>query len=113
MIFDDSPAVDSHCGIDAPDLNYYEIGAIAGVSLLAINGLAVCATVAPVSTAVMAGTSAGFAYVGNRKRNDLPLNPFDKGEEVKSEPAPATEPVAQAPDQPVQVEGFDGQPQMV
>lgn len=74
-----APLADVTAG--AVDLNMYEVAAVASGSMIALNGLALLATVAPAYVGVVGSVAGGTAYVGYRKRNDLPLNPFTKTEE--------------------------------
>lgn len=71
------------------DLSPLEVAGVAVAGVTAASGVAVMASMAPVYTTVMGVAAGGLAWTGYRKRLDLPLNPFEKGE-AKSEPAPAT-----------------------
>ena len=84
---DNVPSTNTTCG--AVDLNLYEVGAVASGAVLCLNGIAVVASLAPAYATVMGGAAAGLGYVGYRKRNDLPLNPFTKSEEDSFTDAPA------------------------
>ena len=71
------------------DLSPLEVAGVAVAGVTAASGVAVMASMAPIYTTVMGVAAGGLAWTGYRKRLDLPLNPFEKGE-AKSESTPAT-----------------------
>ena len=118
MIFDDSQ-LNTPVGVEAPDLNMYEMGATAAGALIAVNGVAVCAATAPVYTGVLGITAGSLWYVGDCKRSGRKLNFFARDTKVKTKvdetSTEITEPdsVPTAETEPVQVQNFDGEPVMI
>ena len=78
------------------DLNMYEMAAVATGSVLALNGLAVVASMAPAYAGVMLSGTGSLAYLGHRTRQGLPLNPLAKSEETKTEAKPESVPTPPA-----------------
>ena len=85
----DFDSVDALSSDIQTDLSSLEIAGVAVGGVTAATGVAALASMAPVYTTVLGAVAGGLAWTGYRKRLDLPLNPFEKGE-AKSEPAPAT-----------------------
>ena len=85
----DFDSVDALSSDIQTDLSSLEIAGVAVGGVTAATGVAALASMAPVYTTVLGAVAGGLAWTGYRKRLDLPLNPFEKGE-AKSESTPAT-----------------------
>ena len=59
----------------ADSLNIWEMAAVVSGGTLAVNGVALMASLAPSFTAVFGTTAAATAYVGYCKRHGLDFNP--------------------------------------
>ena len=85
-----------HAGAVDMDLNMYEIGGTAAAAMIAVNGVAVSAAIAPVYTGVLGITAGSLWYVGDCKRTGRKLNFFARDTKVKAKvdetPTPVTEP---------------------
>ena len=86
LILQDTPIETATSGI--VELNAFEVGAAASGALLATQALAVLGSLAPAYVTLMGGTTGAMAYVGYRRRHDLPLIPSFKkanGEDMTAE----------------------------